>query len=68
MSIITVSSKYQIVIPKEVRESLHIKPGQKLQALVVGGSVQLVPVEPIRGLKGFLGGVENDFTRDEDRL
>ena len=63
---VTVSSKYQIVIPKEVREQLKIKPGQKLGFLVKHGSVKLVPIRPIEELRGFVKGMEVKDIRDEE--
>lgn len=68
MTVVTVSSKYQVVIPKDVRERLGLSPGQKVQALAVGGRVELVPVEPIKRLRGFLKGMSTDLKRDKDRL
>jgi AbrB family looped-hinge helix DNA binding protein len=62
---VTVSSKYQIVIPKEVRESIPIKPGQKLAVLVKHGRVTLVPVLPIEELQGLLKGANLEGLRDE---
>lgn len=68
MTLVTVSPKYQVVIPKDVRERLGIEPGQKVEAFALGNRIELVPVRPPGDLKGFLEGVENDFTRDPDRL
>ncbi len=66
MAAVTVSSKYQIVIPREVREQLRIKPGQKLQLVTIGDQVRLVPNRPIREMRGILKGVPLDFDRDAD--
>ena len=52
MSVVTVSPKYQIVIPKDVREKLGIRPGQKVEAFAVGNRVELVPVQPMRTFRG----------------
>ncbi len=52
MPVVTVSPKYQIVIPREVREKLGIRPGQKVEAFAVGNRVELVPVEPIQSFRG----------------
>ena len=68
MTVVTVSSKYQVVIPKDVRERLGLKPGQKVQALAVGGRVELVPVEPIKRLRGFVKGMSTDLRREKDRV
>lgn len=68
MAVVTVSSQFQVVIPKEIREQLGLRPGQKVEAFAVGGRIELVPLEPIEGLRGFLKGTENSFRREEDRL
>ena len=68
MSIVTISSKWQVVIPKDVREQLKIQPGQKVEAFAHSGRIELVPVEPIERLEGFLADLENDFDREPDRL
>ena len=68
MSIVTLSSRYQVVIPKDVREKLVLEPGQKLMAMPYEGRIVLVPVEPLESLHGFMAGVPNDFERDPDRV
>ena len=67
MSTVTVSSKYQVVIPKDVRERLKIRPGQKVEAFAIGGRIELVPVRPIGELRGFLRGMDPRFEREPDR-
>ena len=68
MTVVTVSPKYQVVIPKDVREKLKIKPGQKVEAFAFGNRIELVPVREPAELRGFLKGVPNDFTREPDRV
>lgn len=68
MTVVTVSSKYQVVIPKDVREKLELKPGQKVEAFAFGNRIELVPVRKPSELRGFLEGLENDFSREPDRL
>lgn len=68
MTVVTVSPKYQVVIPKDVRERLGIKPGQKLQAIAFGDRIELVPLRPPSELRGFLKGITAEFERDPDRL
>jgi AbrB family looped-hinge helix DNA binding protein len=64
-----VSSKYQIVIPKEVRKQLDLEKGQILQVVVRNGVITLVPDRPISELRGFVKGMEMTGLRDEgDRL
>ena len=69
MAATTVSSRYQVVIPKEVREQLDIKPGQKLQVIVKHGVIHLVPVLALRDLVGFVKGIDTSGLREkEDRV
>lgn len=64
-----VSSKYQVVIPKEVRRQVPIATGQVLQVITKGGVITLVPDRPLQDLKGFLSGLPTDgFRQKDDRL
>lgn len=65
MSTTTISSKYQIVIPKEIREKLHLSPRQKLQVLEKGGVISLVPEVPLKSLKGFIKGMDQSGLREK---
>ena len=67
MSTVTVSSKYQVVIPKAVRDRLKIRPGQKVEAFALGGRIEFVPVRPIEEMRGFLSGMDPNFEREPDR-
>ncbi|MGC9316686.1 MAG: AbrB/MazE/SpoVT family DNA-binding domain-containing protein [Armatimonadota bacterium] len=68
MSSVTVSSKYQVVIPRDVRERLGIKPGQELQVIVKQGTIHLVPVPALRDLRGLVKGIDtSDIREKEDR-
>lgn len=67
MEIITISSKYQIVIPKKVRLLLGLQPGQKLQAIPYQGRIELIPVEPVQELRGAAKGIDRVVKRDADR-
>lgn len=68
MSIVTISARYQVVIPRDVRERLQLKPGQKLQALPFKGRVELIPLGPIEGARGFVRGLDTSVPRDGDRV
>ena len=68
MTAVTVSPKYQVVIPKEIRESLGIYSGQKVQVLTFQNRIELVPIKPMKELRGFLKGINTDVDRDQDRL
>ncbi len=67
LSTVTISSKYQVVIPKDVRERLRIRPGQKVEAFAIGGRIELVPVRPLAEMRGFLKGMDPNFEREPDR-
>jgi AbrB family looped-hinge helix DNA binding protein len=66
MTAVTVSPKFQIVIPQAVREQLHVRPGQKMQVIVYNNRVVLIPVRPIAEARGSLKGISTDVQRDED--
>ena len=68
MPVVTVSPKYQVVIPKEIREEMDIKPGQKVDMLVYKGNIVLVPLRPVEELRGFIKGIDATFERENDRL
>jgi len=69
MSLVTVSPKYQVVIPRSVRERMGLRPGEKLQVLCFEDRIELVRSLPMRKMKGFLKGFDAGFEREgEDRL
>lgn len=68
MTAVTVSSKFQVVIPKEIREALGIVSGQKIQMLTCGNRIELIPVKPMREMRGFLKGIDTNVDRDPDRV
>ena len=68
MQMVTVSPKYQIVIPKAVREALHLRPGQKMQVVEYDGRIELIPERDIKELRGFLKGMNTEFRREDDRV
>jgi AbrB family looped-hinge helix DNA binding protein len=65
MNAVTLSSKYQVVIPQAIRESLGLQPGQKFQVVAFEGRVELIPVEPVRALRGFMKGAGPDVGREK---
>ncbi len=65
MSTTTISPKFQVVIPKEIREQLHLKSGQKMTVVVKGGVVSLIPEKPVESFRGFLKGMDTRNVRDE---
>ena len=64
----TVSPKFQVVIPKAVRERLGLTPGQRLQVLAYDDRIELIPVRPIGKLRGFLKGIDTSVPREDDRV
>jgi len=68
MKTVTVSPKYQVVIPREVREELSIKPGEKMQVINYANRIELVPVKKIKSMRGFLKGINSSIIREKDRV
>ncbi|SCZ85310.1 AbrB/MazE/SpoVT family DNA-binding domain-containing protein [Nitrosomonas mobilis] len=68
MTTVTVSPKYQIVIPKEIRESMGIVSGQKVQITSYQGRIEVVPLKPMREMRGFLKGIDTTVLREKDRI
>lgn len=68
MQAVTVSPKFQVVIPRTVRESLHLHPGQKMQVVKYEGRIELIPERDIMELQGFLKGISTKFEREKDRV
>lgn len=67
MSAVTVSPKFQVVIPKDVREKMKLAPGQKMQVIPYGDRIELVPMRPLSSLRGFVRGIDTAFDREPDR-
>ena len=67
MQTVTVSPKFQVVIPKEIREKLGLSPGQKVQAIVYGDRIELIPLRAIKEMRGFLKGIDTTVPREADR-
>jgi len=68
MMTVTISPKFQVVIPRPLRERLHLRPGQRLQVLEYAGRVELIPERRITDLRGFVSGIDTSFSREGDRL
>ena len=66
METVTLSRKYGVVIPRSVRETLKIRPGQKLQVIVYGERIELIPLRPIEEARGFMRGISTDVEREEE--
>lgn len=68
MITVTVSPKYQIVIPKAIRNALNIRPGQKVQVIHYRNRIELIPVKPMEESRGFLNDIDTVIDREEDRV
>jgi len=68
MQTVTISPKYQVVIPRIMRKALNLQPGQRLQVVEYEGRIELIPERDIKELRGFLKGINTEFKREEDRL
>lgn len=68
METVTISPKYQVVIPKTIRVRLKLRAGQKVQAIAYEDCIELVPVRPARQLRGFLKGIDTSVPRERDRV
>lgn len=67
MNTVTVSPKFQVVIPKSVREKFGLKAGARLEILEYGNRIELIPLRPIKQMRGFLRGIDTNVDRDKDR-
>ncbi|HTT67472.1 MAG TPA: AbrB/MazE/SpoVT family DNA-binding domain-containing protein [Gemmatimonadales bacterium] len=66
--VVTVSPKYQVVIPQRIREALGLKPGQKIEAVQFLDRIEFIPVRPIKAMRGFLKGIDTRVPRERDRV
>jgi AbrB family looped-hinge helix DNA binding protein len=68
MEAVRISPKFQVVIPREVREKLHLVPGQRMQVVAYGNRIELIPERDLTEMRGFLKGIDTAVEREEDRL
>jgi AbrB family looped-hinge helix DNA binding protein len=68
MESVKISPKYQVVIPKNLRESLNLSPGQKVQMVAFEDRIEMIPVRKISEMKGFLKGIDTTVDREKDRI
>lgn len=68
MQTVVISPKYQVVIPKEVREALHLSPGEKLHIFHYQNRLEFVPIRDVKKMRGFLKDIDTNIERDEDRV
>lgn len=65
MATVTVSPKYQVVIPKGVRETMNIYPGEEIQVLQYENRIEFIPVKDIKKMRGFLKGIDTTVKREQ---
>lgn len=65
---VKVSPKFQVVIPRRVREILRLKAGQAVQAFAYKGRIELVPIRHAKAMRGFVRGIDTTVDRDDDRV
>jgi len=68
METVTVSPKYQVVIPSRIRRQLGVKPGQKVKVILYDNRIEMIPVKPAEEVRGFLKGIDTAVEREPDRL
>ena len=68
MHAVTLSPKFQVVIPLPVRRTMGLRPGQRMQVVEYEGRIELIPDRDIAELRGFLKGINTEFEREEDRV
>lgn len=67
METVTVSPKYQVVIPSRVRKLLKMEPGQKVKVILYDNRIEMIPVRPTKEARGFLKGIDTSVEREPDR-
>ena len=65
MATVTISTKYQVIIPSDVRDRLKLKPGQKFAVIEKDGVIHLIPIRPLKDLKGMAAGITSKGVRDK---
>lgn len=68
MAPVKLSAKYQVVIPPDIRRAFHLEPGQQLEVVMHEGRITLVPLGPMKGLRGLACGIDSRVPRDADRV
>ena len=68
MNTVTISPKFQVVIPRQIRESLGLNSGQKIGVMLYDNRIEFIPIKPMRKMRGFLKGIDTSVPRDKDRV
>jgi AbrB family looped-hinge helix DNA binding protein len=67
METVTVSPKYQVVIPSRIRRRLGVEPGQKVKVILYDNRIEMIPVKQAKEVRGFLKGIDTTVERESDR-
>jgi len=68
MSVVTISPKFQVVIPQRIREAMGLAPGQKVQAIQYENRIEFIPLRSVKSMRGFVRGIDTRVPRDRDRV
>jgi len=68
MNTVTLSNEYKLVIPEDIRNSIGVKAGTTFEIISYNNRIELVPIKPMKNLKGIFRGIDTNITRDDDRL
>ena len=68
METVTVSPKYQVVIPSQVRKVLGVEPGNKIQVMLYDNRIEMILIKPVKEARGFLKGIDTSIDREVDRI
>lgn len=68
MSVVTISPKFQVVIPQQIREAMGLTPGQKVQAIQYEDRIEFIPLRSVKSMRGFVRGIDTRVPRDRDRV
>ena len=68
MNVVTISPKFQVVIPQRIREAMGLRSGEKVQMIAYRNRIELIPIQDVRKLRGALKGMDTSFEREGDRL
>ena len=67
MNTLTLSPKFQVVIPKHIREAMNLQAGMPMQVVQYGDRIEFIPVRPMKAARGMFKGMNTDFEREDDR-
>ena len=68
MPVVTISPKFQVIIPQKIRESMELEPGQKVQAIQYEDRIEFIPLRSVKSMRGFVRGIDTRVPRDRDRV